>query len=185
MESMTGTENMVGVAEANPLDNEGAELEELLNGGFRYAFSLCQDRAEAEDLVQDACASILRVNGPWQKSYFFTTIRNQFIDRYRRERRLLFLPLEGSREGSADLIDGLEDERWVVPDVIAAETLERAFAKLRPEERETMYLAVVEEYTAQEIAEMTNRPRGTILSLLHRTRKKLREILEKEQGRIS
>ena len=100
-------------------------------------------------------------------------------------RRLLFLPIEGSRDGSADLIDEIEDTRWKMPDVFAAETLDRAFAKLRPEERETMYLAVVEEYTAQEIADMTNRPRGTILSLMHRTRKKLRTILEKEQGRIS
>ncbi len=185
MDGMPVTENARSVVNPVGQPREDEKLEELLNSGFRYAFSLCHDRSEAEDLVQEACTSILKVAGPWQKSYLFTTIRNHFIDRYRRQRRLLFLPIEGSRDGSADLIDEIEDTRWKMPDVLAAETLDRAFAKLRPEERETMYLAVVEEYTAQEIADMTNRPRGTILSLMHRTRKKLRTILEKEQGRIT
>ena len=155
----------------------------LLNAGFRYAFALCHDPFEAEDLVQDACASVLAVGGPWQKAYVFTAIRNHFIDRYRRQRRLLFLPLEGNRDDGADRIEEIEAGDWEMPDFIAAESLHRALGELRPEERETMYLAVVEEFTAQEIADMTDRPRGTILSLLHRTRRKLRAILEARQGR--
>jgi len=158
-------------------------LAELLHGGFRYAFALSHDRSVAEDLVQEACASILSIDGPWQKSYFFTTIRNHFIDRYRRERRLLFLPLEGGSDAEGmDPIDEIEIDQWEMPDFMASDALYGALGKLRPEERDTMFLAVVEEYTAQEIADMTNRPRGTILSLLHRTRAKLRRLLEKDQG---
>jgi len=161
-----------------PPSGEPEALDTLLQSAYGYAFSLCHNSTEAEDLVQDACASILTIGGPWQKSYMFTTVRNHFIDRYRRKRKLLFLPLEGARSDGLDPIDEIEDGDWEMPDFIAAESLHRALGRLRPEERETMYLAVVEEFTAQEIAEMTSRPRGTILCLLHRSRKKLRKMLE-------
>lgn len=157
---------------------EPAELADLLQSAYRYAHSLCHDPSEAEDLVQDACASILGAGGPWEKPYLFATVRNQFIDRYRRKKRLQFVPLEGGRVDGSDPIDRIEDGKWEMPDIIASEALHRALGQLRPEEREAMYLAVVEEFTAQEISEMTNRPRGTILCLLYRSRKKLRKMLE-------
>ena len=53
-----------------------------------------------------------------------------------------------------------------------------ALSLLRPDEREVLFLAAVEGYTAQEIGEMTERPRGTVLSLLHRARQRVRNTLE-------
>lgn len=153
------------------------EMDEVLQSGFRYAVSLTHDQVEAEDLLQDACVSILNIDGPWEKAYFFTTIRNRFIDRYRRNQKVLFLPLEGEKDGET-LPQHVAVEEWSAPDVLENGALERALAELRAEERETMFLAVVEGYTAQEIADMTGRPRGTILSLLHRTKAKLRKTLE-------
>jgi len=157
------------------------EIDQVLQGGFRYAFSLTHDRAEAEDLLQEACVSILGANAPWDKAYVFTTIRNRFIDRYRRKQKVLFLPLEGERDGET-IEPQFAIEGWDAPDYLSNGQLDRALAELRPEERETIYLAVVEGYTAQEIAGMTGRPRGTILSLLHRTRHKLRRLLEGENA---
>ena len=46
-------------------------------------------------------------------------------------------------------------------------------AKLRDIEREALFLHIVEGYSANEIATLTGRPRGTVLSLIHRSRKKL------------
>ena len=63
-------------------------------------------------------------------------------------------------------------------------TLNRALATLRPAEREVLFLADVEEYTAQEIADLMGHPRGTILSLIHRTHRKLRGLLEQSQKGI-
>lgn len=157
--------------------NTSPSMDDLLSSGFRYAYSLTHDHAEAEDLLQDACVSILNIGGPWEKPYFFTTIRNRFIDRYRRNQKVLFLPLEGEKDGET-IPQNLAVEQWNAPDVLGNGALEKALDTLRAEERETMYLAVVEGYTAQEIADMTGRPRGTILSLLHRTRAKLRQTLE-------
>lgn len=149
-------------------------IDALLDSGYRYAFSLAHDSGEAEDLLQDACLSILGSGASWERSYLFATIRNRFIDRYRRNRRILFLSLE-HEEGATD--GETADLNWESSDVLENRQLDRALASLRPEERETLYLAVVEGYTAEEIAELTSRPRGTILSLLHRTKAKLRSIL--------
>ncbi len=157
------------------------EMDQVLQGGFRYAFSLTHDRAEAEDLIQEACVSILAADAPWDKAYVFTTIRNRFIDRYRRKQKVLFLSLEGEKDGET-FEPQYAIESWDAPDYLGNGQLERALAELRPEERETIYLAVVEGYTAQEIAGMTGRPRGTVLSLLHRTRYKLRRLLEGEDA---
>jgi RNA polymerase sigma factor (sigma-70 family) len=156
---------------------ESNRMDELLDSGFRYACSLTHDRAEAEDLLQDACVSILGIGGPWEKAYVFTTIRNRFIDRYRRNQKVLFLPLEGEKDGEPFSREPAV-ENWDAPDVLGNGALEKALGELRAEERETMYLAVVEGYTAQEIADMTGRPRGTVLSLIHRTKGKLRKLLE-------
>jgi RNA polymerase sigma-70 factor (ECF subfamily) len=153
-------------------------IDGLLESGYRYAFSLVRDAAEAEDLVQDACLSILAAGAAWERRYLFATIRNRFIDGYRKNRKILFLSLERdeeSREGEP------ADPNWEAPDFLQSGLLERALASLRPEERETLYLAVVEGYTAEEIAELTSRPRGTILSLLHRTKAKLCDVLGRDR----
>src|SRR5260370_5851423 len=154
------------------------DVDALLDRAYRYAFSLAHDAAEAEDLLQDACLSILASGGSWQRSYVFATIRNRFIDRYRRNRKILFLSLDRddncSEEEPTDL-------NWEAPDVLQNGLLDRALGSLRAEERETLFLAVVEGYTAEEIAELTARPRGTILSLLYRTKAKLRDLLGRQQ----
>jgi RNA polymerase sigma-70 factor (ECF subfamily) len=63
-------------------------------------------------------------------------------------------------------------------DIVASrEEVNHALGHLRPREREALYLSAVESYTAQEIADLTGSPRGTVLSLLHRAKGKLREIL--------
>ena len=62
-----------------------------------------------------------------------------------------------------------------------SDELERVLARLRVEEREVLYLAVAERYRAAEIAAMTGRPRNTVLSLMHRAKRKLRELLLAER----
>lgn len=153
-------------------------IDELLDAGYRYALSLTHDVTKAEDLVQDASLALLASGGSWERAYFFATVRNRFIDRYRRSRKVLFVALEPD-EGRAA---GAPDLTWEAPDVLETGQLEKALGKLRTEEREALFLAVVEGYTAEEIGKMTDRPRGTILSLLHRAKKKLRELLAGDNG---
>jgi RNA polymerase sigma-70 factor, ECF subfamily len=146
--------------------------------GYRYALSLTHDPIAAEDLLQDGCLSMLAAGASWERAYLFATLRNRFIDRCRRNRKIRFLSLEDGGERAES--DATSD--WEPPDVLRDGQLERALGELRSEEREALFLAIVEGYTAEEIARLTARPRGTVLSLLHRAKGKLRAMLDKKQG---
>ena len=147
-------------------DARSAEVE-LLHCGFRYALSLTHHRHDAEDLTQEAWVKLCRRYGQASsKAALFTTIRHLFIDRCRRARIVAF--------------DSLEES---APDTVVAETLmpgtrddlEQLLGGLRPGEREVIYLHHVEGHTADEVGVLTRQPRGTVLSLMHRAFKKLRQ----------
>ncbi len=150
------------------------QLRDLLQRGYRYALSLTHDAEEAEDLVQDAALSISRRGGPWNMPFLITIIRNRFIDVYRRKKRVPFEALD------EQAYDTYEDDTH--PESVEHDQLEAILGGLKPSEREILYLSAVEEYTTAEIADMTGRPRGTVLSLLHRTKLKLRKRLSHEAG---
>jgi len=152
------------------------DLQELLQRGFRYALSLTHDASRAEDLLQEGWVSLLQARGPHQRGYLFAAIRSRFIDACRRERLVVFEALTDANElGMEDDLQYTSSEALVFADTA---TLDRALATLRPVERETLFLVDVEGYTAQEIADLTGHPRGTILSMLHRTHRKLRNLLK-------
>lgn len=143
---------------------------DLLQAGFRYALSLKAAPADAEDLVQEAWLRLYRRHGRVRdKALLFTAIRNLFIDRYRRERLVVI--------EAVDDIDAADDETPLLDDQLRAADLAEPLSRLRSEEREALFLQAVEGYTAQEIARMTNRSRGTVLSLLHRAKRKLADAI--------
>ncbi len=153
-----------------PETPEAAEA--LLIRGYRYAFSLTHDPAQAEDLLQDAWVAVLRAGGPQNRAYLFSAIRSRFLDQKRRAQLVVITTLNEN-----DLQETQSTER--TDEMIFADTemLEKALAILRPVEREALLLSELEGYTAQEIADLTGNPRGTVLSLIHRSRQKLKKHL--------
>lgn len=140
--------------------------EELLQSGFQYAYALTHHHHDAEDLVQTAWLKLHQRYGTVStKALFFTTIRNLYIDQYRRRQRIRFIPLTGEHEHFSASGKTAGEETKVA--------IEQMLAKLRDIEREALFLHIVEGYSANEIAALTGRPRGTVLSLIHRSRKKL------------
>ena len=78
-------------------------------------------------------------------------------------------------KGNIDIDDYLEEG---VPDTGGPRAEVRdAMARLAPEERQIVLLSVLEGYTMREIAGMLGLPQGTVSSKLHRTLKKLRQML--------
>ena len=137
------------------------EERDLLQSGYRYALSLTHNEHEAEDLVQDVWLKLYINNvNERSKPLFFTAIRNLFIDRYRRKK---LIAMEQFDENE------LFEEK--LPEISNSE-IEKCLEKLRPEEREVLFLSGVEEYTAEEIAGITMQSRSTVLSLLSRGKKK-------------
>ncbi|MFP6757939.1 MAG: RNA polymerase sigma factor [Alphaproteobacteria bacterium] len=149
---------------------------DLLQAGYRYALSLRASATDAEDLVQEAWYRLYRHDGRVAgKGSLFTAIRNIYVDRYRREQLVVIEPLDAVAEPADQAADPIAAR-------LAARDLEAPLASLGAAEREALFLNVVEGYTAREIGTFTGRPRGTVLSLIHRAKRKLRGAIEAQAG---
>ncbi len=150
--------------------------EAQLNNLYRYGLSLTNEESLSYDLLQDALEKYLKMDVATRPTegteYFLRTImRNRFIDQLRHRRRY---PTKAWDEGDDNPIS------LTLPDpedlLIDQQMLEFILARLDPLERELLYLWAYEELTAQEIATQLDTPRGTILSRIHRLRKKIAQL---------
>lgn len=147
-------------------------LKLLLDSAYRYAHSLCANEALAEDLVQESWLRVVEHYGAdIAKPVLFRTIRNLYVDRWRHEKRF---PAEAFDESKAAASTSVADPHDPALDA----ALDSALRTLSSLERETLFLAVIEGYTATEIAVLTECPRGSVLSRLHRSKRKLAKILD-------
>ena len=150
---------------------------------YRVARRLTRDSHQASDLVQETFLRALRayetfdLQGHGIRPWLVRIMQNLHFSRSGREKRQPVLmdtvPLEhGQRGGTADpfaaQIIGWEgmDERLV-----------RALKELPPDYQVALHLWAVEEFSYKEIADSMDVPIGTVMSRLHRARKKLGELL--------
>jgi len=141
---------------------------ERLQKGYRYALSLTHQPADAEDLVHEAWLNLSRRYGRVESNaVLVTAVRNLFIDQCRRKKIVQFESLDQPEPPELPAL--AENEPGVQGDLNAL------LAILRPVEREALFLHYYEGRTAEEIGQLTQQPRGTVLSLLHRAIAKLRE----------
>jgi RNA polymerase sigma-70 factor (ECF subfamily) len=146
--------------------------DEQLQQAYRYAMSLTNDSSMAKDIVHSAYIKVLERDTRNVKNiqgYLFRSIRNIFIDKKRFDSRWLMVP-EDQQDNTVD----------IGPDTLEATTinqnlLKKLWEELNPIERELLYLWAVEEYTIDEISQLTDTSRGTLLSRIHRIRKKIKD----------
>lgn len=139
---------------------------------YRYSYALTGNEANAYDLLQCAIEKFLNSGPVSGKSFVYIKriIRNQFIDDYRRERRLNFESFE------EDVVFNLDfSARALESMVIDENMIETIMLFLTAEEREIVYYWAYEGFTTEEIAAELNMPRGTVLSKIHRIRNKVTE----------
>ncbi len=146
-----------------------------LNRLYRFAFSLTNAEASAYDLLQSALEKYLKrgataSSGENQLAYLRTMIRNQFIDQYRKEQRHPHQEFETVEALISIDMPSPEDV------LIESEQIADILDTLSASERELLTLWALEEYTAREIAEQLNCPRGTVLSRIHRLRLKIQDM---------
>jgi len=156
-----------------------------LNQLYRYCYSLTVHKEDAYDLLQTSLEKYLKhqnqqETAPQSASYLRRIIRNQFIDNARRAKCVPFESLTDENEASTIDIQPLDNL------FINAERVDQIWELLNTSEREIVFLWAIEGYTAKEISEEINVPRGTVLSKIHRLRQKVQKTLEiKEQQQKS
>lgn len=151
----------------------------VLDALYGFACALVPP-SEADDLTQVACLRALEhwdrfTPGTSFKTWIFTILKHERIDRYRHERRwterlLDATPLEGAAEGLETV---LITQQWDVEVRDALMALPEGF-------RVPVYLKDVAGFAYREIAEIAGCPLGTVMSRLARGRALLRASLAKQ-----
>jgi RNA polymerase sigma-70 factor (ECF subfamily) len=145
---------------------------------YRVARSMTRHDADAEDLVQDtmlrAFRSIERFDGRHPRAWLLTIMRNAQINRVRRRRPGLLDDPDDADRGLADPSAGPEDlamgRRF---DAV----VEDAYLALPDDFRDVIELVDLGGLSYEEAATVLDVPQGTVMSRLHRGRKRIREAL--------
>ena len=154
----------------------------LINKYYRYAYSLCGDQELAYDMLHDVIERLIR-NGNTEDikdSYMYNALRNRSIDHWRKETK--------RKNESIDEVPLVELSTPSFEDVIVdKDQMSSILGQISQEEQSLLFLHLVEGYTVQEIADHLQKPKGTILSKIHRIKAKLKSIVNidgKKKGEI-
>lgn len=159
----------------------------LLEHLFRRATWLTRNRADAEDLVQDTMINAYTYFHTFRQdsnlnAWLNRIMTNAYIDTHRKAKRQP--PSFSIDQISAELLaaqspnstTGASAEDQALSGTLDAE-LATAVRSLPEVFRVAIYYADVEGLSYNEIAEITGAERGTVMSRLHRGRRRLRSML--------
>jgi RNA polymerase sigma-70 factor (ECF subfamily) len=157
---------------------------------YSAALRMTRNRADAEDLVQEAYLKGFRsfhtfTEGTNLRAWLFRILTNTYINKYRAKQRR---PTESDLGDVEDLylyrrLGTLEDptvgrsaEESLMA-MLADDEVKRALEELPENFRLPVLLADVEGFSYKEIADMLEIPIGTVMSRLHRGRKQMQKLL--------
>ena len=174
-------------------EREVVPLRDLL---YRHAFRMSHNHADAEDLVQE---TVMRAyahfdsfrSGTKLNAWLLRILTNAYINGYRQKRRQ---PVQCSTEHLTDqcltdayarsAVSALRSAEDHALDLLPDNDIKAAMQALPAQFREVVYYADVEGFRYKEIAALTNAPRGTVMSRLHRGRQQLRTLLGGGEGQV-
>lgn len=155
---------------------------------YGAAMRLTRNPQDAEDLVQETYAKAYAAFHQYKpdtnlKAWLYRILNNTFISNYRKaqrrpkeadaaevedwhEYRAASHSSQGMKSAEVEALENLPDSE-----------IRDALEQLPEDRRTAVYLADVEGFSYQEIADIMDTPIGTVMSRLNRGRRQLREIL--------
>ena len=163
-----------------------------LDDAYALARWVMGNRADAEDVVQEACLRALRgisgFSGANGRGWTLAIVRNAAYDWLRKNRPAAMVQVEDLEQvehlqarSSAAVAQGPDDPETALITRADELRLQAAIEALPAVFRETLVLRDVQGLGYREIAEITGTPIGTVMSRLARARGRLIEILGAEQ----
>jgi len=151
--------------------------------------SATRNATDADDLVQETftrayCCFHQFQQGTNLHAWLRRILINAFISTSRKSQRELHrrcsAEIEEWQLAKAQAVTpaGLKSAETEALERLPDPAIKEALQQLREDFRATVYLADVEGYTCLEIAAITGVPVGTVMSRLHRARRRLRELLQ-------
>lgn len=176
--------HMVRLAQAGDDASREALAAYCRKVAFVFALQGCRDRQEAQDLAQDAVLRFFSALDRFQadrpvKPWLLTILRNLIRDRARRRkaRRMDALSLS---DAIVEPTDPTPNPESIAQRHQLQKTVWRALHELSPADREIVTLRDYLDLSYDEIAATLGIPRGTVMSRLHRARRRLGSILKGE-----
>ncbi len=154
---------------------------------YRSALYLAKNENSADDLVQETYLKAFKFLQDDKeirnvKAWLFRILMNTFINKYRKDKRepslVDFDSVEAfhkSIQEEAMAPSVLDDESAL--DNLMDDNIKGALEALPDDFRMVVLLSIVEGFSYKEIAEIVNRPVGTVMSRMYRGRKMLKEKL--------
>jgi RNA polymerase sigma-70 factor, ECF subfamily len=151
------------------------------------AFGILHDREDAQEIAQEAFAKVFTsIQKFKEEASFYTWLYritvNLAIDRQRQKNRQPLLERTDQGEGENARIESIPDTNEADPyeklkDQELAERIRSALAELTPAHKAVILLREIEGLSYEEISEVLQCSRGTVMSRLHYARKKLQSRL--------
>lgn len=141
---------------------------------FRVAYSYCNNRCDAEDVVQNVFLKLLKYNKDFNddehiKKWLIKVTANEAKNACTSFWKKRIVPLE---EFDSDRTEEFEDEQ--------KSNLFEAIHKLKEKYRIIVHLYYYEDYSVREISALLNIKETTVQTRLMRARLKLKELLKEE-----
>lgn len=162
------------------------ELLPQIDALYNFAFHLCYNEADANDLVQEAYLKAFRfidkyIPGTNAKAWLFKILKNAFINQYRKKSRR---PTQVDYEEITSYHDSEDasyvdffDLRHEIFQGMMGDEVTNAINALPIDFRTVILLCDIEGFTYEEISKIINIPIGTVRSRLHRARNMLKATL--------
>jgi RNA polymerase sigma-70 factor (ECF subfamily) len=150
---------------------------------WRAALAITHHPPDAEDLMQDTLLRAFRFidafDGTHPRAWLLTIMRNTHVNRNRRQRPGLLATGE-IPESSPDAAVAASAEDQATRNHLDAR-IESALAKLTPKLAQVVNLVDVAGFTYDEAAAALGIPAGTVMSRVHRARRRIRAELGHHQ----
>ena len=151
-----------------------------------YAYRMCGNRLDADDLVQETYLRAFRFFNKFEKgtnckAWLFRIMKNLFINNYRKSQKQ---PGQVDYSEIENFFESIKSEKFNSNDLqekifshLLDDDLTRALNSLQDDFKTVVILCDLEGLSYEEIAEFVQCPIGTVRSRLHRGRKLLQQKL--------
>ena len=165
------------------------ELLPHINALHNFAYNLTMDEARANDLVQETYLKATRFVKSYQKgtnakAWLFRILKNAYINEFRKKSRRpskvdideVSVYSETAEKGKPVAYTDLRSDLF---DHIMGDEVTHALERLPEEFKTVILLCDIEGFSYEEIADIIDKPIGTVRSRLFRARNLLKSYLEK------